>query len=42
MPSFREAYSDPEIAALANYVIGHFGGKNGAVTPEDVAKRRSL
>ncbi|MET0936807.1 MAG: cytochrome c [Luteibacter sp.] len=42
MPAFREAYSDPEIAALANYVIAHFGGKEGAVTPDDVAKRRSL
>lgn len=42
MPSFGTAYSDPEVAALANYVIAHFGGKQGQVTAEDVAKRRSL
>ncbi len=42
MPAFGHAYSDPEVAALANYVIGHFGGKQGTVTAEDVAKRRQL
>jgi mono/diheme cytochrome c family protein len=40
MPLFGAAYSDAELAAVANYVIGHFGGKTGRVTPEDVAKRR--
>lgn len=40
MPSFGSAYSDTEVAALANYVIGHFGNKQGMVTPEDVATRR--
>ena len=40
MPPFGSAYSDAELAAVANYVIGHFGGKTGRVTPEDVAKRR--
>jgi mono/diheme cytochrome c family protein len=40
MPPFGQAYSDAELAAVANYVIGHFGGKTGRVTPEDVAKRR--
>ena len=40
MPSFGPAYSDAELAAVANYVIAHFGGKTGRVTPEDVAKRR--
>ena len=40
MPPFGAAYSDAELAAVANYVIGHFGGKTGRVTPEDVAKRR--
>ena len=39
MPPFG-AYSDAELAAVANYVIGNFGGKTGRVTPEDVAKRR--
>jgi mono/diheme cytochrome c family protein len=35
------AYSDAELAAVANYVIAQFGGKTGRVTPEDVAKRPS-
>jgi mono/diheme cytochrome c family protein len=42
MPAFGGAYSNTEVAALANYVIGHFGGKDGRVTPEQVAKRRGL
>ena len=41
MPSFRTAYSDAELAAVANYVIGHFGGKTGLVTSEAVRERRS-
>ena len=40
MPPFGPAYSDAELAAVANYVIAHFGGKTGQVTPQDVAKRR--
>ncbi len=42
MPAFGRAYSDSEVAALANYVVGHFGGKQGTVTPADVAARRAL
>jgi mono/diheme cytochrome c family protein len=42
MPGFGGAYSDAEVAALANYVVAHFGGKQGSVTPEEVAKRREL
>jgi mono/diheme cytochrome c family protein len=42
MPAFGSSYSDTEVAALANYVVGHFGGKTGTVTPAQVAKRRSL
>jgi len=42
MPAFGAAYSDAEISALANYVIAHFGAKQGNVTPDDVAKRRNL
>jgi mono/diheme cytochrome c family protein len=42
MPAFGGAYSNTEVAALANYVIAHFGGKEGRVTPDQVAKRRSL
>jgi mono/diheme cytochrome c family protein len=42
MPAFGSAYSDTEVAALTNYVIAHFGGKQGGVTPDEVAKRRNL
>ena len=42
MPAFGNAYSDAEVAALANYVVAHFGGKQGTVTPSEVAKRRVL
>jgi mono/diheme cytochrome c family protein len=42
MPSFSHAYLDTEIAALANYVIGHFGGKPSAITAADVAAARKL
>jgi mono/diheme cytochrome c family protein len=42
MPAFGGAYSDEEIAALANYVVAHFGGKQGTVTPSDVSRRRML
>jgi mono/diheme cytochrome c family protein len=41
MPGFASAYSDAELAAVANYVIAHFGGKTGQVTAEDVRKGRS-
>jgi mono/diheme cytochrome c family protein len=40
MPPFGQIYSDAELAAVANYVIEHFGGKTGRVTPENVAKQR--
>jgi mono/diheme cytochrome c family protein len=41
MPSFGAAYSDAEIAAVSNYVIGHFGGKQGSVTAADVRAARN-
>jgi mono/diheme cytochrome c family protein len=41
MPSFDRAYSDSEVAALGNSVLTHFGGEQGALTAEDVAKRRT-
>jgi mono/diheme cytochrome c family protein len=41
MPSFGRAYSDTEVAALGNFVLAHFGGKQGRLTPKDVAKRRT-
>ena len=40
MPPFGAAYSDAELAAVANYVIARFGGMTGRVTPEAVAKAR--
>jgi mono/diheme cytochrome c family protein len=40
MPAFADAYSDVEIAALSNYVLGHFGAKQGSLTPEKVAQAR--
>ncbi|GLQ46007.1 alcohol dehydrogenase [Dyella lipolytica] len=40
MPTFGDAYSNTEIAALSNYVISHFGNKQGTVTADDVARRR--
>ncbi|WP_236034111.1 c-type cytochrome [Belnapia mucosa] len=42
MPAFGTAYTDPEIAAVANYVIGHFGGKPSTITPAHVAAARKL
>jgi mono/diheme cytochrome c family protein len=42
MPAFGDAYSNAEVAALANYVVAHFGGKQGSVTADDVAARRKL
>ena len=40
MPRFADAYSDEEIAAVSNYVIGHFGGKQGKVTAAEVRASR--
>jgi len=40
MPSFGEAYSDEEIAAVANYVTARFGTRGSKLTPHDVAALR--
>jgi mono/diheme cytochrome c family protein len=40
MPSFGAAYTDAEVAAVANYAIAHFGGKHGQVTAKGVADAR--
>ena len=40
MPTFGEAYSDAEIAAIANYVTGRFGAGTSSITPDEVSKRR--
>ncbi len=41
MPAFGSAYSDAEIAAVSNYVIGHFGGKQSELSPADIAAART-
>jgi hypothetical protein len=40
MPSFARADMDADPAAISNYVIGHFGGRIGQVTPETAGPRR--
>jgi len=41
MPGFAKAYSDTELAAVANYAIGHFGGKTGQVSAAMVHRLRT-
>ena len=40
MPAFGNAYSDDEIAAVANYVTARFGAKSSKLTAKDVAELR--
>jgi mono/diheme cytochrome c family protein len=40
MPAFGSAYSDVEIAAVANYVTSRFGSKGSRLTAQDVAELR--
>lgn len=40
MPAFGNAYSDDEIAAVANYVTARFGAKGSNLTAKDVAELR--
>jgi mono/diheme cytochrome c family protein len=40
MPAFGRAYSDAEIAAVANYVTGRFGAEGSRITAKDVARLR--
>ena len=40
MPAFGSAYSNVEIAALANYVTKRFGSAPSAITAEQVALLR--
>ena len=40
MHAFTDAYTDPELAAAANYVIATFGGRDGRVTAKQVAEAR--
>jgi mono/diheme cytochrome c family protein len=41
MPAFGNAYSDAEIAAVANYVTARFGAKGSRLTAQDVADLRA-
>jgi mono/diheme cytochrome c family protein len=40
MPAFGDAYSDTEIAAVANYVTAGFGAEPSKLTEKDVAELR--
>jgi mono/diheme cytochrome c family protein len=40
MPAFADAYSDTEIAAVANYVTGRFGVTPSHLTAKDVVRLR--
>jgi mono/diheme cytochrome c family protein len=40
MPAFGAAYSDVEVAAVANYVVARFGARTSDVTASDVGKLR--
>ena len=40
MPAFGQAYSDTEIAAVANYVTARFGAAPSAITAQHVAQLR--
>jgi mono/diheme cytochrome c family protein len=42
MPSFGAAYTDEEIASVANYVTGRFGAQASAITAADVEKMRKM
>ena len=41
MPAFGGAYSDAEIASLANYVTARFGAQPSAVTADNIATARA-
>ena len=41
MPAFGAAYSDVEIAAVANYVTQRFGGVASRMDPDDIRMLRS-
>ncbi|MGF6916011.1 c-type cytochrome [Paraburkholderia sp. 40] len=41
MPGFAGAYGDSDIAAVANFVLSHFGSKEGTVTSDQVRAQRA-
>ena len=42
MPAFADAYSNTEIAAVANYVTARFGAAPSQLTAKDVGRLRQL
>ncbi|HKT99034.1 MAG TPA: cytochrome c [Paraburkholderia sp.] len=42
MPGFAGAYTDSDVAVVANFVLSHFGSKEGTVTAEQVRKARAV
>jgi mono/diheme cytochrome c family protein len=40
MPAFGDAFSDHDVAAVANYVTARFGAQSSAITAEDVRRLR--
>jgi mono/diheme cytochrome c family protein len=40
MHAFDRAYTDPELAAVANYTVERFGGRDGKVTPAQIHDAR--
>lgn len=40
MPAFGDAYSDVEIAAVANYVTARFGARPSSLSPSDIGQLR--
>ena len=40
MHPFTGAYTDVELAALANYTISQFGLRQGTITPDQIQKQR--
>jgi len=41
MPRFGDAYTDEELAAIANYLVGHFADRRGRVAGDQIRKARS-
>lgn len=41
MPGFAQAYSDADVASVANYVLSHFGATQGHVTAQQVHETRT-
>jgi hypothetical protein len=40
MHSFTDGYTDDELAAIGNFVIGQFGLRQGTITPEQVRAQK--